>query len=255
MMFTVALIGPDGAGKTTIGRLLERELPLPVKYVYMGVNSDASNHMLPTSRLLRTVKRACGFRPPSAGPRDPQFADRRQRGFLREIAVTFKSLLGLANRLAEEWYRQAVSWYYKRRRFIVLFDRHYFPDYYAYDIVDDGRPKPLARRIHGFFLSRIYPKPDLFIYLDAPAEVLLARKGEGTLEILERRRTDYLQIGKMVKHFAVVDTSRTQAEAVGAVRDLIWDFYRRYRDGSPARFSTPEPRIEQAACGTRADLP
>ena len=178
-MFTVALIGPDGAGKTTIGRLVEHELPLPVKYVYMGVNSDASNHMLLTSRLLRVVKRACGVRPPSAGPRDSTADDRPQRGVIRKTATTLKSLLSLANRLAEEWYRQAVSWYYQRRRFIVLFDRHYFPDYYAYDIVDDGRPRSLARRIHGFFLSRVYPKPDLFIYLDAPAEVLLRARERG----------------------------------------------------------------------------
>jgi ABC-type branched-subunit amino acid transport system ATPase component len=54
-MFTVALIGPDGAGKTTIGRRIEHTLPLPVKYVYMGVNLDSSNHMLPTTRLLKSI--------------------------------------------------------------------------------------------------------------------------------------------------------------------------------------------------------
>jgi shikimate kinase len=31
--FTVALIGPDGAGKTTVARRLQRELALPVEYV------------------------------------------------------------------------------------------------------------------------------------------------------------------------------------------------------------------------------
>jgi cytidylate kinase len=57
-MFTVALIGPDGAGKTTISRRLEHELPLPVKYVYMGINTVASNHMLPTTRLACAMKRS-----------------------------------------------------------------------------------------------------------------------------------------------------------------------------------------------------
>src|SRR5437667_23836 len=51
--FTVALIGPDGAGKTTIGRRLEKSLPLPVRYLYMGVNAEASNALLPTTRVLR----------------------------------------------------------------------------------------------------------------------------------------------------------------------------------------------------------
>jgi hypothetical protein len=62
-MFTVALIGPDGAGKTTIGRRLEHALPRPVKYIYMGVNLDSSNVMLPTTRLVKAIKRALGAPP------------------------------------------------------------------------------------------------------------------------------------------------------------------------------------------------
>ncbi|MGH3091699.1 MAG: hypothetical protein ACRDOG_05135, partial [Gaiellaceae bacterium] len=55
--FTVALIGPDGAGKTTVARRLEGSLEGPVKYLYMGVNPDASNHLLPTTRLAHALKR------------------------------------------------------------------------------------------------------------------------------------------------------------------------------------------------------
>ena len=42
--------------KTTIGRRIEHTLPLPVKYVYMGVNLDSSNHMLPTTRLIKAIE-------------------------------------------------------------------------------------------------------------------------------------------------------------------------------------------------------
>ena len=48
------------------------------------------------------------------------------------------------------------------------------------------------RRIHGYNLRRLYPRPDLVILLDAPAEVFFARKGEGTLESIESRRQEYL---------------------------------------------------------------
>ena len=49
----VALVGADGAGKSTITRLLETApLPAPVKRIYMGVNLEASSLMLPTTRLL-----------------------------------------------------------------------------------------------------------------------------------------------------------------------------------------------------------
>src|SRR5206468_11488099 len=54
--FTVALIGPDGAGKTTVSRRIEQSLPVPVKYIYMGVNTDASNVMLPTTRAIHALK-------------------------------------------------------------------------------------------------------------------------------------------------------------------------------------------------------
>ena len=66
----VALIGCDGAGKTTVGRALEREAGLPVRYLYMGVAADSSNHRLPTAPIAGAVKRA---RPPSpASRRDRQ---------------------------------------------------------------------------------------------------------------------------------------------------------------------------------------
>lgn len=224
-MFTVALIGPDGAGKTTIGRRLEHALPMPVKYVYMGVNLDASNHMLPTTRLLHAIKRARGARPDNAGPPDPRRAKPKPKGAIKRTAAGLKTSLRLTNRIAEEWFRQGTAWYYQRRGNIVLFDRHFFSDYYAYDIAQDGAPRPLSNRIHGFMLMHIYPKPNLVIYLDAPAEVLFARKGEGTIEALERRRKDYLQMRGLVPHFVVVDATQSEDDVAREVTRVIWDFY------------------------------
>jgi thymidylate kinase len=225
-MFTVALIGPDGAGKTTIGRRLEHELPLPVKYVYMGINTAASNHMLVTTRLARAVKRKLGVDRDQGGPRDPTAKRKRPNGLVRRAGTAIKSALSLCNRLAEECYRQLLTWSYTRRRNIVIFDRHYFPDYYAYDIAGDCGKRSLAQRLHGFFLSRIYPKPHLMVFLDAPPEVLWSRKREGTLELLAQRRLDYLRVGTVVKHFVVVDANRPEIDVAGDVRNVIWNFYR-----------------------------
>ena len=41
-LFTVALVGSDGAGKTTIARSLEKTSSLPVKYMYMGLSPISS---------------------------------------------------------------------------------------------------------------------------------------------------------------------------------------------------------------------
>jgi thymidylate kinase len=225
-MFTVALIGPDGAGKSTIGRQLIDKLPLPVKYVYMGVNLDSSNLVLPTTRLLLEVKRVRGGRPNMAGPPDPTRVRPRPKSALKRVAAELRTGLRLANLMAEEWFRQVLVWYYHRRGYIVLCDRHFFVDYYAYDVAGNDPGRPLANRLHGLILRRFYPRPDLIICLDAPAEVLFARKGEGTPELLERRRQEYLQLRQVAPHFVIVDATQTEEEVVRLVTGLIADFYR-----------------------------
>jgi thymidylate kinase len=64
------------------------------------------------------------------------------------------------------------------------------------------------------------------IYLDAPAEVLFARKGEGGLELLERRRQDYLNLRNLVDHFAIVDASLPEDDVARAVTEMIENFHR-----------------------------
>jgi thymidylate kinase len=206
--FTVALIGPDGAGKTTVARRLEHALPFPVKYVYMGVNPDSSNYLLPTTRAVQAVRRRRGAKADTAGPRDARVPERvPPRTTIQRGRRSARSFVRLANRLAEEWSRAAIASAHRRRGSVVVFDRHFFADYYAYDVAAKPR-RTASRRLHGFILSRLYPRPDLVIYLDAPAEILLARKGEGTLESLERRRREYLELGQILQGFAVVDASR-----------------------------------------------
>ena len=224
--FTVALIGPDGAGKTTVIRRLAEMLPLPVKTIYMGVSTDSSDHLLPTTRFLRALRRARGAKPDTAGPRDLRQVTARPKGFVRRIAKETKSMLSLFQRLSEESFRQMLAEYYQWRGYLVLFDRHFFLDYYRYDIAAQDGYLPLGRRLHGLFLNRFYPKPDLVIYLDAPPEVLFARKGEGSLELLRQRRQDYLEAGKLLEHFAIIDANRPQEEVVRAVAECIGDFCR-----------------------------
>ena len=224
-MFTVAVIGPDGAGKTTITQRLLATLPIPVKYVYMGVNPDSSNLMLPTTRLIHKVKRLAGAPPDNRGPRDTRRTRTRSRNPVKNALKTAKSSLTLLNRMAEEWFRQAVTWYYQYRGYVVLFDRHFFSDYYTYDISTTDTPRTINQRIHGWMLKHLYPKPDLVVYLDAPGEVLFARKGEGTVELLEERRKAYMELEPLVPHFAVVDASQREDDVFQQVSQIILEFY------------------------------
>ncbi len=225
-MFSVAVVGPDGSGKTTICRRLRDTLGLPTRYVYMGISPDSSTVMLPTTRLLRAIKQRLGAPPDTHGPRDPRsLRGEMPRHPLKRALRTIKSLLALGNRMAEEWFRQGVTWYYQWRGYVVLFDRHYFPDYYSYDIAPTDEPRPLARRLHGWMLQHLYPRPDLMIYLDAPAEVLLARKGEGSVEVLEERRRAYLEMRQHMPRFAVIDATQPEDAVLAEAQRLILDFY------------------------------
>ncbi|MEP6953683.1 MAG: hypothetical protein ABI950_06435 [Solirubrobacteraceae bacterium] len=218
--FTVALIGCDGAGKTTVARALERESGLPIRYLYMGVSVDSSNRALPTTRLAHAIKRARGAPPDTAGPREPaSAAPRAAAGPVRRARRSVRSALRLANRVAEEWYRQLLAASELRRGRIVVFDRHFTADYHAADVTAGDRT--LSRRLHGYVLTRLYPQPDLVVLLDAPPEVLYARKGEGTIGSLGRRRAEYMQLGSTLERFAVVDATLPLPVVVRDVTEIV----------------------------------
>src|SRR5262245_56357637 len=137
--FTVALIGPDGVGKTTIARRLEAEAWLPIKYLYMGDNPQASFVTLPTTRwwkarkarrrtasatLHGNIATAPASAPCGAGSGTGSSSPagrRRGRGLARTLVWPLRKSIGLANRVAEEAYRQSVASAFERRGFIVLF--------------------------------------------------------------------------------------------------------------------------------------
>jgi len=241
-MFTVALIGPDGAGKSTIGRYLEQSLPLQARYLYMGVSYEASNFMLPTTRLLRDYARSRGERIGMSGPPTLSSSKPKPRGMVKRTLTSVKSAVRTLNLMAEEWFRQLVAWSYLRRGYVVLFDRHFYSDYHAHDIVSKEAGRPFLRRIHGLMLKRLYPKPDLVLFLDAPPEILLARKGEGTLELLASRRQEYMAFQDKIEHFVTIDATQTADEVTQEASEIICNFYETYYSGKTKQSSATGSR-------------
>ena len=194
-MPTVAIIGPDGAGKTTVASRVAQFLQEPVRYIYMGWNHDASNVLLPTNRLARYIRHRFG----RAAHGEP--ARRKAVPVVAQLAAGFK----LVNLIAEGWYRQIVARRAAARGNLVIFDRHPIADYP--DSYETASIRPLRRLRHAV-LRRALPRPQILIYLDAPAEVLLQRKGEGTLESLNRQRAIYRRLVEGYPRGAVVDADR-----------------------------------------------
>jgi thymidylate kinase len=215
-VITVALVGPDGAGKTTISELVVQELGVPVKRIYMGVNPDAEL-LLPTTRLLARAAKAQRRRSEGVprGARPP-----RDLPLLARLRSSVRAGARVAVWMSEEWARQAAAWYHRARGHVVLFDRHFYADYLEPADPPAGA-RPLSDRIHLFLLEHVYPKPDLVIFLDAPAEVLHERKPEAPLEWLRQRRLVYLELGDRVRRFEVVDATRPKGEVARDVASRI----------------------------------
>ena len=213
-MLTVALIGPDGSGKTTVARELQRKLEMPSVYLYMGVNFESSNRVLPLSRVIRWARRSR-----SGGAAAP--ANRTNGGSRKSGPLAWlRSTLRLLNRLAEESYRQLLTARYRRSGYIVIFDRHFFADYYGTDVCGARRER-WSDRLHGLFLKHLYPKPDLIVYLDAPVEVLFARKGEGTLESLAQQKRNYERLEGIAPRFVRVDANRPLDVVVAEIAKVV----------------------------------
>ena len=214
----VALVGADGAGKTTISRMLERAaLPAPVKRIYMGVNLESSSLMLPTTRLLVAAKRARGGRPDLVGTPSGTVPHPRPSTWRRSA----RSGARMTVWILEEWLRQVVAWWYSRAGYLVVFDRHFIADYHHSNLASARGGREPVRSLHGWLLRHVYPRPDLVVCLDAPGRVLWARKPESDLQTVEERRLSYLELDGIVPAFVVVDADRPLDAVLDEVLETI----------------------------------
>ena len=105
------------------------------------------------------------------------------------------------------------------RSTLVLFDRYYDDLLVDYKRYRYGGPLWLARLV-GIFI----PRPDLVIFLDAPADVLRKRKQEVPAVELTRQRSAYQELIRKLPNGHVVDASLPFDRVVAQVETLILDF-------------------------------
>lgn len=228
-MASIAIIGQDGAGKTTISNMVLEKLPYKMKYIYMGRNVDSSNYFLPTSKIIHLYK-IYKYK------KKHKVADNKtaKKLSLHEIDQDRKkdtrgkigAFLRLLNRLAEEWYRLMISLSYQKRGYLVIYDRHFLVDSIPDKLDTEKSRKRLTTRIHDWILINLYEKPNIIFFLYAPAEILFARKGEATIEYIKAKNEAFLEYGKHIKGFEVVDVSQSAEKVFEVVRRKIDNLYK-----------------------------
>lgn len=215
----LTLIGADGAGKSTQARRVCARLGARAVHIYMGSNPAEFTHALPSTRARVWLQRVLGKSVHHAGPPEPAPAP-RPSGVLERALQHGKSLAALGLRVSEELYRLLRAQSYVRQGYVVILDRHPFADYFAHRVRATDAWTRWGDRIHGFLLERVYPRPRGLVLLDAPAEVLHARKPEGSLAAVRARRQEYLDLARSLPSgmLAVVDVSRPEEEVLA---DLV----------------------------------
>jgi peptidoglycan/xylan/chitin deacetylase (PgdA/CDA1 family)/thymidylate kinase len=191
----IAVLGPDGSGKTTLIEHIEREFAPAFRHVRRF-------HLRPRFGKVS-----------DSGPVTEPHAQ-KPRGW---VVSTLKVAFFLADYWAG-WLRYVYP--AKVRSTLVVFDRYY------HDMLVDPARYRLPR---GFFLHRLLaglvPKPDLWLVLHAPPEVLVARKGEISLEMARVLTQNYASLAPRLRAATLIDTGRgleeTLASAVAAPMDFL----------------------------------
>ncbi|HEY6907494.1 MAG TPA: hypothetical protein VI230_08485, partial [Ignavibacteriaceae bacterium] len=202
--------------------------PVKLKYLYMGLNIESSNHALPTSRFIYYLK-VYKYKKKNKDLKHEKLKNLSLHKLHDDRKNDSRGMIGAAarliNRLAEEWYRLIISIVFQLRGYVVLYDRHFLFDAATSAKGEALKRQRLSSKIHRWILVNLYEKPDMTIFLEAPADVLFARKGEADLEYLKARNEAFLEVGKGLNNFFRIDATQSPEKVFENVIHSIHEIF------------------------------
>jgi thymidylate kinase len=177
----VAVLGPDGSGKSTVIENMQAALA-------MGFRRTARFHLRPQWLRGTSAGEAVNTDPHGQAP----------RGVLASVA-----------KLIFFWADFAIGYWVRVRPLLVRSTLVIFDRYYSDLLIDPRRFRYSGPRWLARLVGALIPMPDLMLILDAPAEVLRARKQEVSAEETARQVQTY-------REFAGSKAARGRAALVNA---------------------------------------
>ena len=186
----IVILGPDGAGKSSvINGLMDRLHPdgFVVKMRHLKPRMVAQ---------LRGQSITIVVDPHGKPPRG-----------------AFLSLVKIWVWLFEEWY---AYFFHEKKNTLLVCDRYY------HDLLVDPKRYRFGAPIWiAELVGRLMPQPKLWVLLNAPAEVLQARKQEVTPEESARQSSAYLMFIRKRNAHVVVDASQPLDSVIADVEQAI----------------------------------
>ncbi len=213
---SIAFLSPDGGGKTTIIHALNDY------FDNMNIFDGVRNYYM-RPQFLKNLGHYNKINPSKEESTNPDPHGKAmhsvQKSLIRFMFYNVDYVLGTLVKI----------WPHKLAKKLVIFDRYYY-DYF----VDLTRYQySFSEAIPKAFRWMI-PQPEMVFILDAPSEVLYARKQELTLDELKEQRIRFKQIPSMVPNAKMINVDRPIEEIVDEIICCIvelqeirtWKIYR-----------------------------